>query len=1036
MTAAVIVNPYAASRSGRNVNNGISVNLQRPPLVSNTVATMGIQSQRRDGAIKACKKRATDRKHRTKQYTQMAVGGGRAFVCERDCSVCKATAQKARGMIVNIPHRGHNRRCPRNRRTKGLSETSVYVERVAAANLELNNRPIVGDPLLAQPVVHRNLEIPWQNIFHTIRTPKSATTNVPNSPMVGTATISSESQSRRDIVLDHATDIRKVLDLRIPVLNSDPKLAWVSKCGAPNAIAVAIDYIVNKFEHRRAKDASGALPMTSNFESAMERYNEYFPTNNCTFTFPLQSLTPNQLPSPNYHALEGSSFVYLDWQMSHPGLKLKCFDCISQDQHQNEPSKISYLEHGRTNFGKSRSLFPIWTNTGTPIWCVVMDYDCPVCKAKYKANDGRLLSLLPAHVRNTYPVLPRYATGSFHLHIDLTDDVEDLMKTYANAGFVSTKLHRKMGKKFVRKVESYLSKNPKYPFLDFETFHGGNYPPTASSIRQQYQEAEHSFLMPYNYSNVERYTRELQGVEVKKNDKVAFDWTFQTIKNYNLPGSKAVFTGNKGSTKEITTLAIVATTKIKDVSHLLVTSMKNRKNFRPTFVYTDTCPHNSDFWRELFGQEVQVKLGLFHLQHRIYDTLDNKCELFWQCLVVLKACFYTYHVQDEAALLAALKDGTFSRTNKKYTDAEIYDLKHSKRWKERYGAFLRKIILPEATINQNLAAWLIKFRRASDSEGRTVFTRDTEKTTMEQYQKVQYATDPTDLEMYTRIPPGPRSTHQLSKHLAERPESPLEKFHELLSHFGNTGTNPELADALCLRGATEYNVVCRYKAHINKAKLEGRDLPHPRYLDNQPPFFDHSMLSYLNAIAGLQGLAPIFAFVTPPTANNGEVFLAKYFLQQEERDKIVSQPNSSPKMCDCPDCVSYLANRPEQEAIIAPPESLENAIGIFPVPRPKNQCALTTYQRPPSTSQNQRSAPISTAVTLPMTFPTVPNGLLLRPMMRPQGCCARFAPFYCAPFHNYLMCKMRGDRILGRPPHHPLCDRKVIHVSTGFQSGV
>ena len=82
MTAAVIVNPYAASRSGRNVNNGISVNLQRPPLVTNTEATMGIQSQRRDGAIKACKKRATDRKHRTKQYTQMAVGGGRAFVCE------------------------------------------------------------------------------------------------------------------------------------------------------------------------------------------------------------------------------------------------------------------------------------------------------------------------------------------------------------------------------------------------------------------------------------------------------------------------------------------------------------------------------------------------------------------------------------------------------------------------------------------------------------------------------------------------------------------------------------------------------------------------------------------------------------------------------------------------------------------------------------------------------------------------------------------------------------------------------------------
>jgi hypothetical protein len=47
-------------------------------------------------------------------------------------------------------------------------------------------------------------------------------------------------------------------------------------------------------------------------------------------------------------------------------------------------------------------------------------------------------------------------------------------------------------------------------------------------------------------------------MNVSKNEKVAFDWTFQTIKNYNnLPGIKAVFTRNKGSTKEIITLALV-----------------------------------------------------------------------------------------------------------------------------------------------------------------------------------------------------------------------------------------------------------------------------------------------------------------------------------------------------------------------------------------------------------------------------------------------------------------------------------------------
>jgi hypothetical protein len=272
--------------------------------------------------------------------------------------------------------------------------------------------------------------------------------------------------------------------------------------------------------------------------------------------------------------------------------------------------------------------------------------------------------------------------------------------------------------------------------------------------------------------------------------------------------------------------------------------------------------------------------------------------------------------------------------------------------------------------------------------------------------------------MYSKIPPGPRSTHQLPKWQAERPESPLERFHELLAHFANTGTNPELADALCLRGTTEYNVVCRYKLQINKAKLQGQDLPHPRYLDNQPPFFDHSMLWHLNAIAGFQGLPPIFAFVTPPTANNGEVFLSKYFLQQQERDKMKVPPNLSPKMCGCPECFGFSQNRlaPQELTFDSQERSAKNAVGT------QELLALTTCRPPSSTSKNQQPALVSTAATLPMTFPTVPNRVLLHP----QGCCARFAPFYCLPFQKYLFCKMRGIRILGRPPHHPLCDRKVV----------
>jgi hypothetical protein len=158
-------------------------------------------------------------------------------------------------------------------------------------------------------------------------------------------------------------------------------------------------------------------------------------------------------------------------------------------------------------------------------------------------------------------VLPKYASGHFHIHQDLSDDLEILMKTYASGKFISTKLHRKMGVVFTRKLETYLASFPTRSFISYEAFSGGISPPTPASIRQCFLHAERSQLTAYGFSNFERYEREL---------KVAFDWTFQSVKNYkNVPGAKAIFTGNKGSTNEIVTLAMVPTTAASQISHLL-----------------------------------------------------------------------------------------------------------------------------------------------------------------------------------------------------------------------------------------------------------------------------------------------------------------------------------------------------------------------------------------------------------------------------------------------------------------------------------
>ena len=71
-----------------------------------------------------------------------------------------------------------------------------------------------------------------------------------------------------------------------------------------------------------------------------------------------------------------------------------------------------------------------------------MEYQCFTCGKKINANDGRRLNLLAPKIRNVYPVLPRYANGSFHLQKHLSSMLETFMKTYGNGEVVSEMLHR------------------------------------------------------------------------------------------------------------------------------------------------------------------------------------------------------------------------------------------------------------------------------------------------------------------------------------------------------------------------------------------------------------------------------------------------------------------------------------------------------------------------------------------------------------------------------------------------------------------
>jgi hypothetical protein len=109
---------------------------------NNNTNSMGIRSQLRNGSVKACKKRATRAKYKSPALVQRSVKGGVGFVADVHCKVCKATRLNLQGKNVSIPHRPHDRRCPKNRKTGGLSEFTVFVEKVAAENVRINNARI------------------------------------------------------------------------------------------------------------------------------------------------------------------------------------------------------------------------------------------------------------------------------------------------------------------------------------------------------------------------------------------------------------------------------------------------------------------------------------------------------------------------------------------------------------------------------------------------------------------------------------------------------------------------------------------------------------------------------------------------------------------------------------------------------------------------------------------------------------------------------------------------------------------------------
>jgi hypothetical protein len=477
------INPYAKRpAAAASDSNNVAIDVAINSVVNDF--NMGIRSQLLNGSIHKSKKIATKAKTK-RNYKQNAIGSGEAFVEGVHCGVCKAKRDIARGKDVKLPHRSHDKRCSLNRRTRGLSATTVLVNKEAARNMAINTAPIasvLGQKLAAEAGTNiARFFAPYPQL-------NPPDTNVAQISL-GTddVVVSTNQQGRNLQKFEQKTrSIREVMDDTLGDAtggtNECQEFKWLETTKYPRALTLAIDLIVSKCEHRKSSKTEDPLPRTSTFLEAMEKYHTYFPPGTCTYTFPQD----NSTPSLHYHFIAGESFIYLDWKLLVPRVALSCSNCLQS----GIPTADCRLIHDRTNFSKSKALFPVWTGSGRPTLAVLMNYKCEACSSMFLANDCRILMQLDAHIRDAYPVDPKYAQGTFHMDIDLTDDLELLMTTYANGSYVGKKMNRKLGLKYTRKVETYLSQFPNNEAtspVSFEEFSRGFSPPSAAAIRTLYK---------------------------------------------------------------------------------------------------------------------------------------------------------------------------------------------------------------------------------------------------------------------------------------------------------------------------------------------------------------------------------------------------------------------------------------------------------------------------------------------------------------------------------------------------------------------
>ncbi|CAB9503917.1 unknown protein [Seminavis robusta] len=966
------VNPYAGKRS-----------------TAPQTEAMGRQSQQRNSQQKRKHQLAAannPNKRKAKRGEQPDLEGNAAFDPIQDCIICKAVAAGRKP-----PHRGHDKRCLKNRATKGrgdLHEQTLASEKEAKRLQKLMNTDLTE----AEKGSWRYSTKEAGEKFFAAHTSSSSKKPTKKIAMV-------EELSPQYLCKAVTTRLEDTIFCEKHKTKSAP-LAMLAFAGevAKNIIGgkKKNDYLIQRH-------FDGLTMTVPYFRGEM---------------------------SPQYHSIVGQKLLYVDWERM--GIQVPCPDASCSGELQNQ----------RSQFSKNQTLFPIFTIDGLPSWCITMNMKCSCCKRTFDSNSADVLVAIPTHASNLYPVETKYAsTGTYHLSRSTTQVFSSIMLTYGNGELCSRLLYDAINREYVQKASSYYSLcqhikqiSPDVtlqPYVQKDGTFIRQFPPLGDTIRDLFDQAASSSKNPWGISDNERHTREIQSV--KCDGIFSQDHTFQATKNYQKSlGAEAVW-DVATSTGEIATAVLVPTTKTKHFSHA-AKQLTEREGFNPKAMYSDTWPNKQDFWHRLFPG-LEGRLGLFHFEKRIISTLRKNHIDHGKAVSGLLSCLYSYVPEDYEKVLKALRNGSLSATGRKYSNNDIAHMKSTGVFRRRYGKYLRKQMKSPETIRERLDDWFVRYKvtastgsrpaegRLDPYKGYTLFTAETKTAVENCKEKAVHLVDPVPLEeMYDAILPSPNSNHGLTEYLSRRGESKLEAFHDRLANFANGGMRRSLCDNLSLCGTARYNLGIRHKRALIKAQPEERKNI-PSGWDRVVAFWNHTELWFINDMATAVGLPLPFPNAEKLKEDNGERFFSEYMATVKPNKQLYAAD-----FCLCDVCVKVPFRQPQQQetpSADSNSNTSDNSNGQTDTTMVDATVDNVSDRRPrqqqeaPAPPPPVAAAPVAQGVPLaPWPTPAAINQfywIQMAPLTPPPGGC-------CEPFKAWL--RRTGRK--GAPPHLLCCPYKDI----------